>query len=464
MTLLWTIPALLAATDAVLQGEVTHPISGISIDTRTLNSGDLFVALEGARDGHDFVAAAFEKGAAAALVQADRMTELSAHGPLLGVKQVLTALERLGQAARSRTQASVLAVTGSVGKTGTKEALKAILSQQGCCHAAEASCNNHLGVPLTLARMPQGTEFGIFEIGMNHAFEILPLTRMVRPHVALITTIESVHIEHFRSLAGIADAKGEIFVGLEEGGIALLNRDNPWFERLKVQALASKAGRIVTFGLHQEADWRAVSVTGDAQGSDVRVHAPIGAFPFRLGMPGEHLVPNMLGLLAGVAALGGDVHQAAHALAHLHAPPGRGARIRLTLPQGGEALLIDESYNANPTSMRAAIATLAATPAKRRIAVLGDMLELGTMSEAAHKSLAQELVAAKIDQVYCAGPLMRLCFEALPKTMQAGYAVKAEDILPLVQKGIQDDDALMSKGSNGSHVFRIVAGMRQTFG
>jgi UDP-N-acetylmuramoyl-tripeptide--D-alanyl-D-alanine ligase len=455
---LWTMKAILTATGGRLMGRNVD-IAGISIDTRTLEPGDLFVALSDVRDGHDFVEQAFQKGAAAALVLSTRAASLASLGPVIGVDDVLKALAALGQAARLRTKAKILAITGSVGKTGTKEALKAVLSQQGRTHASVASYNNHFGVPLTLARMPEETEFGIFEIGMNHAFEILPLTAMVRPHVALITTVEAVHIEHFKGVEGIADAKGEIFSGLEPGGAAILNHDNPHFARLKAHAAASPAGRIISFGVHEVADMHALHINTEADGSTVE--AELFGFPFtyHLGTPGRHIAQNSLGLLASVNALGGNVAKAAEALATIRPPTGRGERITLNL-QGGTALLIDESYNANPASMKASIENLSLIEAARRIIVLGDMLELGPTGPDLHANLANVIREYAIDHVFAAGALMKNCISALEqgsvaKTSIAGYAESATELEPLVLDFLKPGDAVMVKGSNGSRIAHI---------
>ena len=305
-------------------------INGVSIDTRTIEKGDLFVALVGEqRDGHEFVKTAFEKGAAAALVKNDKVSSLSISGPLIPVDDTLSALVHLGAAARARltSDARVVAVTGSVGKTGTKEALRFILSQQGKTHASVASYNNHFGVPLTLARMDQATKFGIFEIGMNHGGEIEPLTRQVKPHVALITTVEAVHIENFPNVEAIADEKSAIFLGLEEGGTAIINRDNPHYERMWTHASRSRSGRLLSFGENPFADIRLVSLKMDADGSDII--AEINGLPlaYRLGSPGKHLALNSLGILAVCLALGADLEAASRALADVKPPQGRGARL-----------------------------------------------------------------------------------------------------------------------------------------
>ena len=436
-------------------------ITGVSIDTRMIEKGDLFVALTGEqRDGHDFVKMAFEKGAAAALVKNDKASSLSILGPLIPVDDTFAALVHLGAASRARLtpDARVVAVTGSVGKTGTKEALRFVLSQQGKTHASVASYNNHFGVPLTLARMGQATKFGIFEIGMNHAGEIEPLTRQVKPHVALITTVEAVHIENFPNVEAIADEKSAIFLGLEEGGTAIINRDNPHYERMWTHASRSKAGRLLSFGENPFADIRLASLKMDADGSDIT--AEINGLPlvYRLGSPGKHLALNSLGILAVCLALGADLQAASQALSDVKPPQGRGAK--LSWGDGDRRItLIDESYNANPTSMRAAFALLSSTevgPKGRRIALVGDMLELGKDAEALHADLASSIEDLGIDLVYASGPLMRHLFDALPRERQGAWFKNSEELAQSLDHIIRSGDALMVKGSNGSRMRLVV--------
>jgi UDP-N-acetylmuramoyl-tripeptide--D-alanyl-D-alanine ligase len=458
---LWTLEELIALPDARLIGSPA-PITGASIDTRTLQKGDVFFALQDVRDGHEFVPTAFDKGAAISVVQRGREEQLKAFGALLVVPNVLKTMCDMGIKARERSPACRLAVTGSVGKTSVKDALLHVLSRQAPTHASVASYNNHFGVPLTLARMPKSTTYGVFEMGMSAPFEILPLTKMVAPHVALITTVEPVHIEFFKSIEGIADAKGEIFAGIEHGGIAVLNRDNPHFERMKAHAQASKAGRILTFGAHGSADVRALSIDVGASGSDV--NASLLGSPIRFHMPlaGRHQALNALAILAGVYALGADWRQAAHDLSTLTATGGRGTRETVSL-QGGSFTLIDESYNANPASMRAALGVLASIPLKgkgKRIAVLGDMLELGEHSAEMHAALAQAVIEHKIDQVFVSGSQMKHLFDALPSSQKGGYALTSAELEPMVVSAVSTDDIVMIKGSNGARMGRIVAALR----
>ncbi|GJE26335.1 UDP-N-acetylmuramoylalanyl-D-glutamyl-2,6-diaminopimelate--D-alanyl-D-alanine ligase [Methylobacterium organophilum] len=467
---LWTPAALAAATGGRLLGEA-RPVTGASIDTRSLQPGDLFFAIRGeARDGHDFVRDALAKGAGAAVVAETRAEEFAGAGPVLAVPgqgedPVLDAMRALGRAARARSRAGIVAVTGSVGKTGTKEALRHVLSAQGETHASIASYNNHWGVPLTLARMPESARYGVFEIGMNHAAEIVPLSAQVRPQVALITTVEPVHIEHFPSLSAIADAKGEIFSGIEPGGVAVINRDNPNYERLLAHARASRAGRVVSFGEHAEADVRAYRILTRPDVSVVDATVMGVPLAYQLGTPGRHVAMNSLGVLAVVHALGADLARAALSLAGLKPPVGRGERTALLIGEG-EAYLVDESYNANPASMRAAMATLAGidTPGKgRRIAVLGDMLELGAAAEAHHRELAEAVKANGIDLVFTAGGMMRHLFEALPVARRGLHAPTSAELTDAVVAALRPGDAVMVKGSNSIRMGRIVEAVKARY-
>lgn len=465
MSALWTIEAMAAAMHATRQGALPAAINGISIDTRTAQPGDAFFAIVGdSRDGHDFVPAALNAGAIAVIAR-DKRDRFPADAPLLMVDDVLEGLRALGRAARARSKAKIVAVTGSVGKTGTKEALRLALSADGETHASAASYNNHWGVPLTLARFPETAAYGVFEIGMNHAGEITPLVQMVRPHVAIITTVAPVHLEYFGSVEAIADAKAEIFLGLEPGGVAVLNRDNPQYARLAEAAKRAKVSRIVTFGEHEEADARAEKICLKPECSTVRAAVLGEEITYKLGAPGRHVVNNSLAVLAAVSLVEADLARAAVALAQLQAPTGRGARQTLTVP-GGTALLIDESYNANPASMRAAIALLGQAPVGprgRRMAVLGDMLELGPQGPMLHAELAEPLAEADIDLVFCAGPLMRSLFDALPSARRGGYAETAAALESSVLGEVAAGDAIMIKGSLGSKMGPIVKALAARF-
>jgi UDP-N-acetylmuramoyl-tripeptide--D-alanyl-D-alanine ligase len=456
---LWTTDAMTAAMQAGRAGALPAAVGGLSIDTRTLSPGDAFFAIRGDnRDGHDFVRDALARGAGLAVVSRDFAANAAQDAPLLVVEDVLGALIALARAARARSDARIAAVTGSVGKTGTKEALRLALSANGETHASAASYNNHWGVPLSLARMPASARYGVFEIGMNHAGEITPLTRLARPHVAVVTTIEPVHLEYFGTLEAIADAKAEIFLGVEPGGAVVLNRDNPQFARLAAAARSADVDRIVSFGEGVDADVRLLKVALHPDSSAVHASILSAELTYKLGAPGRHLVLNSLAVLAAASLLGADLALAAVALAKLEPPSGRGARARLELP-GGEALLIDESYNANPASMRAALALLGQSPLGRRgrrIAVLGDMLELGPQGPAMHRELLDPILACGIDRVFCAGPLMRALWDALPSERRGAYAADSAALSQEVLNAIREGDAIMVKGSLGSRMGPIV--------
>jgi UDP-N-acetylmuramoyl-tripeptide--D-alanyl-D-alanine ligase len=463
---LWTVAAMEAAMRARRSDALPEAVTGISIDSRSVAPGEAFFAIAGERhDGHDFVAAAIEAGAGLAVVAADGRAAFPADFPLLMVDDTLEALRDLARAARSRSQAKIVAVTGSVGKTSTKEALRLALRPEGEVHASAASFNNHWGVPLSLARLPESAHYGVFEIGMNHAGEITPLTRMVRPHVAIVTAIEPVHLEFFSGLAEIADAKAEVFLGLEPGGVAIVNRDNPYCDRLRRRARAAGAARVVTFGEHPRADARLLKCALHAEGSAVEA-AILGApVAYKIGAPGRHLVLNSLAVLATASLLGVDLALAALALAQQKPAAGRGTRIALEVP-GGEALLIDESYNANPSSMRAALSLLGQAPIGprgRRIAVLGDMLELGPSGPDLHRGLVEPIREHAVDLVFCAGPLMEALWQALPSERRGGYARSAEELEAAVVAAVGSGDALMIKGSLGSRMGPIVKSLTRRF-
>jgi UDP-N-acetylmuramoyl-tripeptide--D-alanyl-D-alanine ligase len=461
---LWSQAELVEALGSPPSAPLSAAV-GVSIDTRTLARGDLFFAIQGENsDGHDYVARAFAAGASACVVTQDRRGELAAHGPVFAVDDTLRAMERLGTAARARTRARIVAVTGSVGKTSAKEMLRVAFGASGRAHASAASYNNHWGVPLTLARMPAASAFGVFEIGMNHPGEITPLVAMVRPHVALVTTIAPVHIEHLGSIEAIADAKAEIFTGVEPEGTIVLNRDAPQFARLERSAALTRR-RVATFGADARADGRLLQVEPEGEGSAVRAVISGREIAFHLGAPGRHMAENAVGVLLAVGALGADLDRAAAALAEFSAPKGRGARFTLH-GADGDFTLIDESYNANPASMRAALALLGATrpgAGGRRIAVLGDMLELGAVGAQAHAELASELTRCHVDLLFCAGPLMRALFEACPKGLRGAWAPRSADIEQSVFDTARGGDVLMVKGSNGSAMGPVVAALRSRF-
>ncbi len=464
MSVLWSVDDMAKAMRAEKSGALPASISGISIDSRTVGKDEAFFAIKGdARDGHEFVEAALKNGAGLAVVSKARRGEFG-DVPLLAIPgDVLDGLRGLATAARVRiSKAKVNAITGSVGKTSSKEALRLALSADGETHASVSSYNNHWGVPLSLARCPQSVKYAVFEIGMNHAGEITPLTKLVRPHIAIVTTIEPVHLEYFGSLEKIADAKAEIFLGLETGGAAVLNRDNSQFDRLASAAKNVKA-RIVSFGEDAKADARLVRCALQPDNSTVEANILGQSVTYKVGAPGRHLVMNSLAVLAAVHLAGADLALAAIALDKLKPATGRGVRVQLRVA-GGTALLIDESYNANPASMRAAIALLAQAPVGprgRRIAVLGDMLELGAQGPELHRGLAEPLQAA--DLVFCSGPLMHSLWEALPSNRRGGYAETAAALEPAVLEAIQAGDAVMVKGSLGSKMGPIVKALERQF-
>jgi UDP-N-acetylmuramoyl-tripeptide--D-alanyl-D-alanine ligase len=467
MTALWTIDDMAKAMRATKSGALPADVTGISIDSRTVANGEAFFAIQGDnRDGHAFVEPSLKGGASVAVVARNRSVEFAAGAPLLEVDDVLEGLRDLARASRARiSNAKVIGVTGSVGKTGTKEALRLALGADGVTYASVASYNNHWGVPLSLSRCPAHVKYAVFEIGMNHAGEIVPLVAMVRPHVAIVTTVEPVHLEYFGSLEKIADAKAEIFTGIEPGGAAVLNRDNSQYARLAAAAKAAKVSRIVTFGEDAKADSRLTRFSLQPDSSTIEADILGQHVTYKLGAPGKHLVLNSLAVLTAAALAGADLALAALALDRLESATGRGARMTLSLPSGS-ALLIDESYNANPASMRAAIALLGQAPVGprgRRIAVLGDMLELGDQGNQLHGALAAPIEAAHIDLVYCSGPQMRALWEALPSGRRGGYAETAAALEPSVLDAIRAGDAVMVKGSLGSKMGPIVKALERQF-
>ncbi|HEY2134599.1 MAG TPA: UDP-N-acetylmuramoylalanyl-D-glutamyl-2,6-diaminopimelate--D-alanyl-D-alanine ligase [Xanthobacteraceae bacterium] len=454
---LWTVDAMAAAMGAERAGALPDQIGGISIDSRSVAPGEAFFAIKGdIHDGHGFVGAALRNGAGLAVVA--RRGDMPADTPLMVVPDVLAGLTGLAAAARARSQGKIIAVTGSVGKTSTKEALRLALARDGEVHASVASFNNHWGVPLSLARLPGAARYGIFEIGMNHAGEITPLTRLVRPDIAIITTIAPVHLEFFKSVDAIADAKAEIFLGIEPGGTAVINRDNPQFARLKRRAGKAGVAHVVGFGEHPKAAARLIRCALQPEGSTVEADILGSRVAYKIGAPGRHLVLNSLAVLACAQLAGADLALAALALSEQKPAAGRGTRISLNVP-GGSALLIDESYNANPVSMHAALALLGQAPIGargRRIAVLGDMLELGPAGAELHGELAGPIRDNGIDLVFCAGPLMEALWQALPSERRGGYAKDAGALEGDILGAIRSGDAVMIKGSYGSRMGPIV--------
>lgn len=454
--MLWTSDEAIAATNG--QCAVEWQAAGVSIDSRTLQSGDLFVALQGpTHDGHDYVASALECDAAAAMVHS-KIKSVASNAPLLQVDDTMTALQSLGVASRARTDAKVIAVTGSVGKTGVKEALNFVLEKQKPTHASIGSFNNHWGVPLSLARMPKETAFGIFEIGMNHPGEIEPLSGMVRPHVAIITTVEAVHSEFFNTTEEIAQAKAEIFAGVLPGGAAVLNRDNVHFKYLSDEAHRQGIENVITFGQDENAEVRLLDVALEHDHSVVMADVNGQAITYRVGIPGRHWAMNSLCVLAAVLAADGNVDQAAEALAELQPAKGRGQIHRVAI-SGGDIIVIDESYNASPVSMKAALAVLGGQipqAASRRIAVLGDMLELGDQSAEKHKDLLAPILENDIDLVFTAGPEMTNLASALPKAVNGGHEANSEQLAERVIDVVKAGDIVTVKGSAGSKMGVVV--------
>ncbi|MBT6093392.1 MAG: UDP-N-acetylmuramoylalanyl-D-glutamyl-2,6-diaminopimelate--D-alanyl-D-alanine ligase [Rhodospirillaceae bacterium] len=466
---LWTAAAAAAATRGTATGNWTA--NGVTIDSRQVELDDLFIAISGPNhDGHAFAVDALAKGAAAVVVQEGKSSGLDA-AKVLRVADTMTALEDLARAARDRSTARIAAITGSVGKTGTKEALRLALQAQpgaaGSVTATEGNLNNHWGLPLSLARMPEATRFGIFEMGMSSGGEISPLSRMARPHVALITTVAHSHSEFFEGLEQIADAKAEIFDGLTEDGTAVLNRDNAMYAHLLAAARKAGATNIVTFGANAEADCRLLDVELHSQHSDIKAEINGRSIAYTLGVPGRHLALNSLGVLVAAQALGADVEQAARALKEMRGLAGRGERHQIALHHQGIEWtsfdLIDESYNASPASMTAAISVLTGSkPALggRRIAVLGDMLELGSKAEMLHAALVAPLAEGGIDKVFTAGRYMSSLWDALPNDMRAGHATTADALAPMVTAFIRPGDVVMVKGSLGSRTGQIVEALK----
>ena len=466
MTPLWTAEEAAAATGGTGvggRGSGNWAATGVAIDSRSLEPGDLFIALRGPNhDGHDFVGGAFEKGAAAAIV-ARPVPGLPAEAPLLCVGDTQAGLEALAAAARHRSRARIAAVTGSVGKTGTKEALRLALAACGTVTASEASFNNHWGVPLSLARLSRHTGYGVFELGMNHAGEIRALTRLARPHVAVITKIAPTHLGFFPSLEAIADAKAEIFEGLEPGGAAVINRDCKYYPRLAAAARREGAS-VVGFGRHRDAAVRLIDCALDEAGTTVRAEAHGQILDYRVGIAGAHWAENSLAVIASALALGVDLQAAAAALAGLEALPGRGRRHQLAW-QGGRLTLIDESYNASPAAMEAALAVLGTTaPGEggRRVAVLGDMLELGEDAERLHGALAAPLVAAKVDRVFLVGKAMAALESALPAALRGGLFPYADAAIPSLLDFLRPGDVVTVKGSHAGRIDRIVERLRRS--
>ncbi len=466
---LWTAFEAAAATGGALCARGGDPddwsmeewsARGLSIDTRTIRPGDIFVALKDARDGHDFVPKAFEAGASAALVSR-ALDDAPDGAPLLMVGDTLTALRDMAATARDRNFGKRIAVTGSAGKTSTKEMLRTILGACGATHAADKSFNNHLGVPLTLAALPMSADYSVFEIGMNHAGEISPLTELVQPHAAIVTTVGEAHLEFFDSVEGIAEAKAEIFSGLRPGGAAVIPADNAHFALLKRRA--EKAGaRVVTFGEGEGADYRLTSYAPDATGARLVAEIAGARIAFRIGASGRHQASNALAALAAAEAVGADRDALIEAFAAAGPADGRGRRERLRF--GDKRItLVDESYNANPASVRAALSGLgeiAPDGAGRRVFIFGEMRELGPNAEALHAGLAGDVAAAGVGRLHAAGDMAKALHDAVPAEIRGETADAALSLLDGILTDLQDGDVVMAKGSNASRVGALVAALR----
>jgi UDP-N-acetylmuramoyl-tripeptide--D-alanyl-D-alanine ligase len=456
---LWTSAEIAAAVGGTASR--AFGATGVSIDSRSIERGDLFVALKGPSfDGHDFVAAALKRGAAGALIHR-RPAGLAAKAPVVEAADTMRALEDLGRAARARTEARIAAVTGSVGKTSTKEALRSVLSLFAATYASAGNLNNQWGAPLSLARMPQDARYGVFELGMNHPGEISPLSQMVRPQVAIITTVEPVHIEFFASVAEIADAKAEIFDGLMPGGAAILPFDNPQFERLEDKAKRMGA-RILTFGTRDGAWARLIDCQVEPNGNQVTAEVGGKRLRYHMAAPGRHLALNSVAVLAAAFAFDLDLDQALPAFGALQALKGRGKREQLHIA-GGELELIDESYNASPASVRAALNLLGALPTAfggRRIAVLGDMRELGAAAPQLHRDLAPDLAAAKIDHAFLVGPHMKGLYDLLPDVMKGAHRSASDEMVKPLLAALQPGDTVLIKGSLGTRMAPLVEAVR----
>lgn len=464
---LWTRDQVLEAIDGAETAGLDTGLwqaMGVSIDSRTVSPGDLFIAIKGpVADGHDYVAAAFAAGAVAALVHRTDGVDTQA-GPLIVCGDTLSGMEAIARAARARLapEARVLAVTGSVGKTGTKDMLVHVLSRQGATASTAGNLNNHWGLPLSLARTPAESRFVVLEMGMNHAGELAGLSAVARPHAAIVTTVDAVHIEHFSCVEDIADAKAEIFSGLEPGGVAIVNADNAFADRLRHAASRDGVETVLTFGSGADADVRLAAWAPDTDGADVTVDLDGARLVFRLPVAGRHIALNSTGVLAMAHAVGADVSQAAASLSDIAPPKGRGGR-EVVAWGAGEITLIDESYNASPVAVRAALESLALAPADgggRRIAVLGDMLELGMRAAAYHAGLAGVCRETGADRVLTAGSLMRHLHDALPEAQRGTHAPDAQTLSSHVIATLGAGDVVMVKGSRGSRMDIVVDAIR----
>ncbi|MEQ1771574.1 MAG: UDP-N-acetylmuramoyl-tripeptide--D-alanyl-D-alanine ligase [Devosia sp.] len=461
---LWTVAEVVAATGGHPEGLSDGAINSISIDSRDVGHEALFVAIKGDRlDGHDFVKTALDAGAQAAIVSE---AWYAAHrgDRLIVVPDTLAALNAMAVAARNRTRAKIVAVTGSAGKTTTKEAIRVALQSAGATHASIKSFNNHWGVPLMLARMPRESQFGVFEIGMNHAGEITPLSKLVRPHIVVITTVAAAHLEFFKSVTEIAEAKAEIFLGLEQGGAAVLNADHEYLHVLFQKARQAKVGKIVTYGFDESADWHIETVGMAGLRSIAHVAHGEVQLDLNLQVPGRHVVANAVAALA-VSELAGAVLQLVNsALSRMAAPEGRGATVSLGSDKK-PLLLVDESYNANVASMNAAMDVFAhvAAPGGEKVLILGDMLELGPQGPELHRSLKDSVLGTGATRIFLVGKAIEPLGEALGEAHVTGAARRIEEIAPAILASLAYGDAVMVKGSNGVRLGTLVEMIRQKF-
>ena len=453
--IIWQAQEAQEATNGRLLGDSNWQAYSICIDSRIVKKGDLFIALKGTKtDGHDYIREAFIKGAAAVMVE--RLPQnFPTLSPVLLVENCIEALYRLALYRRQESQAKLVAVTGSVGKTSTKEMLNIALSNFGITHASAGNNNNEIGAPLSLARMPKDSDFGIFELGMNHANEISPLSKLVRPKVSIITTVAEVHIENFPNLGGIAEAKSEIFDGMEKGGTAILPADNEFFEFL-CQKAENKGLNIISFGESENATVRLVEHKDKIRESSIKATLNGVPLEYNISARGKHMALNSLAVLGAVFALECDVDEAANSLSNFSATQGRGQILQSQI-DGKKYLLIDDSYNASPVSMRAAIGNLGAIEAKgRRVAILGDMLELGEKSEQLHESLIPDLVRNQIDIVFTVGPVSKIICEKIPARSRGGSFASVDEIMPMVASFIKNDDVVLVKSSHGTGLYKLV--------
>lgn len=458
---IWSAEEAQKATGGELIGITNWDAVSISIDSRTTRKGDLFIALRGTKtDGHDFIREAFLKGAAAVMVEQVPPNFPTTSASIIKVDDCIKALTKLAEYRRNESKAKIIAVTGSVGKTSTKEMLNVVFSSLGITHVSAGNNNNEIGVPLSLAKMPQDAEFGIFEIGMNHANEISPLSELVRPDIAIITTIAEVHIENFENLQGIADAKAEIFDGLKGSGIAILNKDNEFFDYLSKKAKDKSAKKIISFGEDFMSDIRLVEHSSASNGSVVHCKVGFEEFGYHVAARGKHMAHNSLAVLAAVQAVGAEVREAAEAFSSFSAQKGRGQILQIELGNNnarGKATIIDETYNASPISVRAALSNIGDIECTgRKIVVLGDMLELGESSRDLHEDLATDIIRNQIDLVYTVGEFSKSLFYKLPKEIQGFAFDEKQGLIGKLHNEIKPGDVVLIKASNGVGLSSII--------